>query len=100
MFFGLHPLANALQMRFKVNKWLAFAIKAVWFDCTLIAGYFLIFEGNLMGSLLPQSVYDFLNSGYIYLFIFTLGTALFFVYDYLIFKCQIFINRLVYRIKK
>ncbi len=100
MFFGLHPLANALQIRFKVNKWLAFAIKAVWFDCTLIAGYFLIFEGNLMGSLLPQSVYNFLNSGYIYLFIFTLGTALFFVYDYLIFKCQIFINRLVYRIKK
>ena len=100
MFFGLHPLANALQVRYKINKWLAFAIKAVWFDCTLIAVYFLIFNGNLYGTIFPQAVYDFLNSGYIYLFIFTLGTGLFFIYDYLIFKCQILINKLVYRIKK
>lgn len=100
MFFGLHPLANALQIRFKVNKWLAFLIKALWFDGTLIAGYFIIFGGNLYGTILPQAVYDFLNSGYIYLVIFTLGTALFFLYDYLIFKCQILVNQVVYRIKK
>lgn len=100
MFFGLHPLVNALQVRFNINRWIAFAVKAVWFDCTLIAAYFLIFGGNLYGTLLPQAVYDFLNKGYIYLFIFTLGTALFFLYDYFIFKCQILVNRLVYRIRK
>lgn len=99
MFFGLHPLANSLQIRFKVNKILAFFIKAVWFDCTLIAGYFLVFGGILGGSLLPEAFYEVINK-YIYLFIFTLGTAGFAVYDYLIFKCQAMVNALVYRIKK
>lgn len=99
MFFGLHPIANALQIRFKVNKWLALAVKAVWFDCTLIVGYYLVFGGLLGGSLLPQSVYDVLNK-YIFVFIFTLGTAICFVYDYLAFKCQIAINLLIQRIKK
>ena len=99
LFFGLHPLANALQIRFKINKWLALAIKAVWFDCTLIVGYYLVFGGLLGGSLLPQSVYEVVNK-YIFVFIFTLGTVICFVYDYLAFKCQIAINLLVGRIKK
>ncbi len=99
MFFGLHPLANALQIRFKVNRWLAYAIKAVWFDCTLIAGYYIVFGGLLGGSFLSPEFYEILNK-YIYLFIFTLGTAAFFVYDYLIFKCQVAVNRLIYRIKQ
>ena len=32
MFFGLHPLLNALQLRFNVNRWIACAVKALWFD--------------------------------------------------------------------
>ncbi len=99
MFFGLHPLINALQVRYRVNKWLAFAVKAVWFDCTLIAGYFLVFGGVLGGTFLPREFFDVVNK-YIYLFIFTLGTAAFLLYDYLIFKCQIAVNELVYRIRK
>lgn len=99
MFFGLHPIANALQLRFKINRWLALAVKAVWFDCTLIVGYYLVFGGLLGGSLLPQSVYEVVNK-YIFVFIFTLGTVICFVYDYLAFKCQIAINLLVGRIKK
>lgn len=99
MFFGLHPLINSLQIRFKVNRWLAYIIKALWFDCTLIAGYFLIYEGVIGGDLLPAEIYDIVNR-YIYLIIFTAGTALFFVYDYLVFKCQIIINQLVFRIVK
>lgn len=99
MFFGLHPLANALQIRFKVNRWIALAVKTVWFDCTLIVGYLLVFGGVVGGTLLPEIVYRIVNK-YIYLFIFTIGSALFFVYDYLIFKCQIVVNGLVYRIKK
>lgn len=99
MFFGLHPIANALQIRFKINKWLALAVKAVWFDCTLIAGYYIVFGGLLGGSWLPQNVYDVLND-YIFLFIFTLGTVICFVYDYLAFKCQVAVNLLVMRIKK
>ena len=99
LFFGLHPLANALQIRFKINKWLALAIKAVWFDCTLIVGYYLVFGGMLGGALFPEEVYEIINR-YIFLLIFTVGTVGFFVYDYLIFKVQILINGIVFRIKK
>lgn len=99
MFFGLHPLVNCLQIRFKVNRILALVLKAVWFDCTLICGYFLVFGGMLGGTFLPQTLYDAVNK-YIYLFIFTLGTLVFVVYDYLIFRCQSLVNRLVRRIKK
>ena len=99
MFFGLHPLINALQKKFNINKWLAFAIKAVWFDATLIVAYFIIFGGIIGGTFLPDEVYRVIND-YIYLFIFTLGTAFFILYDYLIFKCQIAINIIVGKIKK
>ena len=99
LFFGLHPLANALQIRFKINKWLALAIKAVWFDCTLIVGYYLVFGGMLGGALFPEEVYEIINK-YLFLLIFTVGTVGFFVYDYLIFKVQILINGIVFRIKK
>ncbi|MCH5148786.1 MAG: hypothetical protein J1G05_05435 [Clostridiales bacterium] len=99
MFFGLHPLINALQKKFNINKWLALAVKAVWFDCTLIASYFIVFGGILGGSFLPDEVYRVIND-YIYLFIFTLGTVFFVLYDYLILKCQIAVNIIVRKIKK
>lgn len=98
MFFGLHPLLNALQIRFKVNRWLALAIKAVWFDCTLIAGYFLIYV--ISGASLPEQAEAIIAGWRLYVIVFTAGTAIFFVYDYLVFRCQIAVNRLVYRIKK
>ena len=28
VFFGLHPLVNALQLKFKINRWIALAVKA------------------------------------------------------------------------
>lgn len=99
MFFGLHPLINALQQKLKINKWLALVIKAVWFDGTLIVAYHLIFGGIIGGTLLPEEFYNILND-YIYLFIFTLGTALFVAYDYLIFKCQAAVNYIVGKIKR
>ncbi|MDE7453096.1 MAG: hypothetical protein K2N22_01655 [Clostridia bacterium] len=98
MFFGLHPLVNCLQIRFNINRWLAFAIKAVWFDCTLIAGYFLIYV--LGGIVLPEQVQAVIDGWRLYVIIFTVGTALFLLYDYLIFKIQIGVNKLVYRIRK
>lgn len=99
MFFGLHPLVNALQIRYNVNRWLAYAVKAVWFIGTLFAGYYLVFGGALFGQVLPEQFYEFLNA-YIYVIIPVAGAAIFFVYDYLIFRCQIMVNALVYRIRK
>lgn len=99
MFFGLHPLVNSLQIRFKINRWLALAIKAVWFIGALFAGYFMMIYGvigaGFMGTQLYQSV-----KNYVYIIIPAIGALFFFVYDYLIFRCQIMINMLIYRIRK
>ena len=65
----------------------------------LIASYHLIYGGVLGGTLFSEELYKIIND-YIYLFIFTLGSAICFVYDYLIFKLQIGINMLVHRIIK
>lgn len=97
MFFGLHPLVNALQVRFKINKWLALAVKAVWFDFTLWVMYVLVF-GSSIGD--PEiEIYRIIND-YVLLFIFIGGSLLFAVYDYAVFRCQKMVDALVYRIKK
>ncbi len=99
MFFGIHPLVNALLKKKNFNIWLGLLIKAAWFDCTLIVGYYLVYGGILGGSLFPAEVYDTINK-YVYLIIFTVGTFLGVVYDLLITRCQQAINILVKRIKK
>ena len=99
MFFGLHPLVNALQTKLKINFWIALFVKAIWFDCTLIAAYYVVYGGLLGGGMLPQYVYDIVNK-YIYLFVFTLGTVIFIAYDYMVRRVQKMVNTLVYRIRK
>ncbi len=99
MFFGIHPLVNALQIRFRVNRWLAFLIKAVWFDFALWVAYVLVFGGVIGGEQSGLAIYEFINK-YIYYIIFIGGTLFFIVYDYLIFKSQIAVNAIVYRIRK
>lgn len=99
MFFGLHPLVNSLQLKFKINKWLAYAVKAVWFDLTIIVGFYVVYGGVIGGNLLPDEFYKILTD-YILLFVFTAGTAAFYVYDVLIFRCQNTVNMLVNRIRK
>jgi hypothetical protein len=97
MFFGLHPLANALQKKFKINKWLALVIKTIWFDFTLWVMYILVF-GSSIGNT-DYEIYKIINK-YIVAFIFVGGSLVFWMYDYLIFKCQTWVNMFVYRIKK
>jgi hypothetical protein len=99
MFFGLHPLINSLQIKFKINRWLAYAIKAIWFDFTLWVAYILVFNGIVGGAQAELEIYQFINR-YILYFIFIGGSIFFLAYDYLIFKCQVVVNMLVYRIRK
>ncbi len=99
MFFGLHPLVNSLQLKFNINKWIALAVKTVWFDFTLWVAYILVFGGVLGGADADNAFFEFVNR-YIYWFIFVGGTLIFFPYDYLVFKMQITVNKLVYRIRK
>jgi hypothetical protein len=99
MFFGLHPLINSLQIKFKINRWLAYAIKAIWFDFTLWVAYILVFNGIVGGAQAELEIFQFINR-YILYFIFIGGSIFFLAYDYLIFKCQVVVNMLVYRIRK
>lgn len=97
MFFGLHPLINALQLRFNVNRWIAYIVKAAWFDFSLWVMYVLVF-GSSIGD--PDiEIYRIIND-YILLIIFVGGTVVFLAYDYIMFKFQLIVNTLVYRIKK
>lgn len=95
MFFGLHPVVNCLQQKYSVNRWLALIVKMVWFDTTLLVWFYAI--GGLMGisNELLQTIYN-----YVWIIILVGGSLLLWLYDYIMFKVQIWINRLVDKIKK
>lgn len=99
MFFGLHPLVNSFQLKYRVNRWVALVVKMIWFDVTLYVMYLLVFGGVLGASYGDSAFFDFVNQ-YIWLFIIVLGSLFLWLYDYIMFKVQIAVNMLVYRIKK
>ena len=99
IFFGLHPIVNAVQEKRKFNKLLALLLKGIWFDLMLVASYHLVFNGMFGLSFLPDNIYEIVNK-YIYLFIATLGTLFFILYDFIVFKTQVVVNMIIARIKK
>ena len=102
IFFGLHPLVNALlkaKCKARWVWWLAFVLKALWFDGMLIVGYYLVYGGVMGGTLFPQSVYDAITQ-YFWLLVFTAGTAIGLLYDFLAVRCQTAVNMLVARVIK
>lgn len=96
MFFGLHPLANSLQLKYRVNRWVALAVKMVWFDAMLLVMYYAL--GSFMG--LDSSTFWQTINDYVWIIILVAGSLFLWLYDYVMFKVQIWINMLVYRIKK
>ena len=91
MFFGLHPLVNELQLKIKINRWLACGIKALWFDATMYVIWRFVFEMTTTIPLIDQ---------YILPMILIFGTAFFVFYDYTMYKWRYVVNRLVARITK
>ena len=91
IFFGLHPLINELQLKTKINRLLAFAVKALWFDGALYITWKFIF-----GITTEIAFID----AYLLPVILVLGTALFFLYDYVAFRARYTVNLLVKRIDK
>ena len=102
MFFGLHPIVNAVinnKIAARWLRWLLVAVKAVWFDAMLIAGYYLVYGGVMGGTLFPEHVYQAIEK-YFFLIVFTAGTLAGIIYDLLVSRCQIAVNAVVARIKK
>lgn len=90
LFFGVHPLLNELQLRFKINKWICFAVKAIWFDGAMWLFWWLIVQTTGV-TWIDQYMLPIILVG---------GTLLFFVYDIAFFKLRGQVFALVRRISK
>ncbi|MGN1235748.1 MAG: hypothetical protein ACI4U2_07180, partial [Christensenellaceae bacterium] len=82
VFFGLHPIANELFDRFRVKKWIAAVIKAVWFDLTLLLIYFV--WTRMLEAELPFAWVE----AYLIPLVLIGGTLLCLVYDRAIRECR------------
>ena len=89
LFFGLHPLVNELQLKYRWNKWGAFFVKALWFDGALYCAWRFAFDMTTAIALPHEAVIALLL---------VLGTALFYLYDYTTFLCRARVNALVARL--
>lgn len=91
MFFGLHPIVNELQLKIKINRWLACILKGLWFDGTLYVIWRFVYA---MTTPIP-----YLDK-FIIPIILVVGTAFFIFYDYAAYKWRAAVNILVRRISK
>ncbi len=91
MFFGLHPLINELQLKTKINRWVACGAKALWFDGTMYVIWRFVFKMTTTIVLVDKYIIPILLIG---------GTLFFVMYDYLMYKWRFAVNTLVNRITK
>lgn len=91
MFFGLHPLVNELQLKIKINRWVACAIKALWFDATMYLTWRFLFGMTTTVAFVDKFIIPIILIG---------GSAFFVLYDYLTYRCRGIVNVTVYRISK
>ncbi len=90
-FFGLHPLVNELQLKTKINRWVACAVKALWFDAAMYLLWRWVFS--------VTTGFVFLDE-YILVFILTGGSLFFIFYDYAMYTWRAWVNNAVARITK
>lgn len=91
LFFGLHPLVNELQLKVKINRWVACAIKALWFDGTMYLTWRFLFGMTTTVAFVDKFIIPIILIG---------GTAFFVLYDYLTYRCRGIVNVTVSRISK
>lgn len=91
MFFGLHPLVNELQLKTKINCYVACAVKALWFDVTMYLIWRFVFAATTAIPFVDAYIIPILLVG---------GSVFFVFYDYVMFRARIAVNALVQRISK
>ena len=91
MFFGLHPLVNELQLKTRINRWVACGVKALWFDGTMYVIWRFVFG--------MMTTFPFVDK-YIWPIILVGGTLFFVVYDYFMYKWRFAVNTMVKRITR
>lgn len=95
LFFGLHPLVNHLQNRFRWNAAIAFVPKALWFDGSMYLVWRFVYDMTTNFNWL-----DDIMSKYAIPVFLVVGTLFFFVYDRMLFRCQSVMDRLIAGIKR
>jgi hypothetical protein len=88
MFFGLHPLVNELQLKTRINRWVAFVVKAAWFDVTMYLVWRLVFG--------MTTNFEFVDKYFLPIILIG-GTAFFFLYDYMMYRGRYTVNSVVER---
>ena len=91
LFFGLHPLVNELQLKTKINRWLACGVKALWFDGTMYLIWKFVFGMTTTIPVVDAYILPILLIG---------GTLFFVFYDNMMYKWRYAVNTLVERITK
>ena len=91
MFFGLHPLVNELQLKTKINRWVACFVKALWFDGSMYVIWRFVFAVTTEISFIDA---------YFLPILLVFGTIFFVFYDYAMYRWRATINVLVARIAK
>ena len=91
MFFGLHPLINELQLKTKINRWVACFVKALWFDGSMYVIWRFVFT--------VTTEISFVDTYFVPLLL-VFGTVFFIFLDYAMYKWRAFVNLLVARITK
>ncbi len=98
-FMGLHPLVNEIMQLKNFNKYIGLAIKTVWFDLVLYIFYLLFVHFALGGDITANELLSNVNP-YLWAVIIFGGSIFFVVYDFVIKRCQFFINLQIERITK
>lgn len=91
VFFGLYPLVNECQLKIKINRWVALAIKTLWFDGAMLLVWWLVFQMSAPIEGLEKFAIPI---------IVVACSVFFFAYDYCMFRWRIVVNRLIARIIK
>lgn len=91
VFFGLHPLVNELQLKTKINVWLACFLKALWFDGAMYLTWWLVFEATTSIPFVDQ---------YFLPILLIVGTAFFVFYDSTMYRCRGVVNKTMERLHK
>lgn len=91
LFFGLHPLVNELQLKSKINRWLACGLKALWFDGAMYVVWRFVFGMTSTIAVIDQYIIPIILIG---------GTIFFVAYDYCMYKWRFAVNNVVKRITK
>ncbi len=79
IFFGLHPIVNALCKKFRINKYVAYAVKALWFDGSVYLMYRVFQVFTVEVAFIVENIVWIILVG---------GTLLFVLYDFIMIRMQ------------